>query len=70
MTLIAMADAEHNSLRRLKALLIEKALPIEGEMLETDAAETDATPNPRPKPLNTDTTAQPRIFTFQSRGGS
>src|ERR1700722_9333635 len=69
MTHMPMADAEHNSVRRRKALLIEKALPIEGEMLETDAAETDATPNPRPKPLNADTTtAQPRIFYFSVPG--
>jgi hypothetical protein len=58
MTLMAMADAEHNSVRR------RSALPTEGEtdetdVPETDVPETDAARNPRPKPLNTDTTTTP-----------
>jgi hypothetical protein len=58
---IAMADAEHSSVRRRRSLL-----PTEGETDETDetdetgAAEINATQNPRPKPLNNDATTYPQ----------
>jgi hypothetical protein len=48
---MAMADTEHNSVKRCNAL------PTEGETDETDAAQ-----NPRPKPLNTDTITTPTPY--------
>jgi hypothetical protein len=55
MTLMAMADAEHRSVRRRRT-----PLRIEDETDETANAR-----KPRPKPLNTDTTTyQPRFFIF------
>jgi hypothetical protein len=48
---MAMADAEHNSVKRRSALLTE------GETDETDAAR-----NPRPKPLNIDATTTPTPY--------
>jgi hypothetical protein len=63
---MAMADAEHNSVRRRL-----RPLPAEGEADETGAAETDTARNLRPKPLNTDATTTPTpYFGFLSRDRS